>query len=91
MRARNAGTGESVTKINRVLDLHRNRDLIVFAGAVTLFQLADAAMLPAIGMHVAHSKVGSPVMLMFRPHRYSTDPDRLAGAVDRLLSGANWP
>jgi len=63
-RARNAGTGESATKINRVLDLHRNRNLIVFAGAVTLFQLADAAMLPAIGTHVAHSKVGSPVMLM---------------------------
>jgi MFS family permease len=47
-----------------VLDLHKNRNLIVFAGAVTLFQLADAAMLPAIGTHVAHSKVGSPLMLM---------------------------
>jgi MFS family permease len=63
-RARNAGTGDSATKINRVLDLHKNRNLIVFAGAVTLFQLADAAMLPAIGTHVAHSKVGSPLMLM---------------------------
>jgi MFS family permease len=63
-RARNAGTGDSATKINRVLDLHKNRNLIVFAGAVTLFQLADAAMLPAIGTHVAHNKVGSPLMLM---------------------------
>jgi MFS family permease len=63
-RARNAGTGESATKINRMLDLHKNSKLIVFAGAVTLFQLADAAMLPAIGTHVAHSTIGSPLMLM---------------------------
>jgi MFS family permease len=63
-RARNAGTGEAATKINRVLDLHKNRNLVVFAAAITLFQLADAAMLPAIGTHVAHSKVGSPLMLM---------------------------
>jgi MFS family permease len=63
-RARNAGTGEAAAKINRVLDLYKNRNLIVFTGAVTLFQLADAAMLPAVGTHVAHSRVGSPLVLM---------------------------
>jgi MFS family permease len=63
-RARNASTGESGTKFHRVLDLHKNRNLIVFTGSLMLFQLADAAMLPAIGAHVGHSKVGAPLMLM---------------------------
>jgi MFS family permease len=63
-RARNAGTGEAATKIHRVLDLHKNRNLVVFAAAIALFQLADAAMLPAISTNVAHSKGGSPLALM---------------------------
>ena len=47
-RARNAGTGDAATKFHRVWDLRKNRLLFIFAGALVLFQLADAAMLPSI-------------------------------------------
>jgi MFS family permease len=63
-RARNSATGEAAPKISRVLDLRKNRNLLVFAAAIMLFQLADAAMLPAIGTHLGQSKVGSQVVLM---------------------------
>ena len=53
-RARNAGTGESPTKFHRVWDLRKNRLLFIFAGALVLFQLADAAMLPAISARLGH-------------------------------------
>src|SRR5262249_57096104 len=47
-RARNAGTGDAANKFHRVWDLRKNRLLFIFAGALVLFQLADAAMLPSI-------------------------------------------
>jgi MFS family permease len=53
-RARNAGAGESATKFHRVWDLRKNRLLFIFAGALVLFQLADAAMLPAITARLGH-------------------------------------
>jgi MFS family permease len=63
-RARNAGTGEAATKFSRVLDLRKNRELLVFTLALVLFQLADAAMLPAIGANLGHSEAQSRIVLM---------------------------
>src|SRR5262249_32238388 len=48
-RARNAGTGEAAGKWHRVTDLARNRGLLLFAGCLILFQLANASVLPLVG------------------------------------------
>ncbi len=63
-RARNAGTGDAAGKFSRMLDLRKNRNLLVFAVGVVLFQLADAAMLPAIGVRLGQATGGSEVVLM---------------------------
>lgn len=52
-RARNASKGQRTQKISRALDLAKNRPLVLFAAAMTLFQLADASTLPLIGEHIA--------------------------------------
>jgi MFS family permease len=52
-RARNAATGEHAGKIVRVIDLMKNRGLLLFTAAIVLFQLADASLLPLIGENVA--------------------------------------
>src|SRR5215831_15942207 len=52
-RARNAATGKQAANVARVLDLARNRRLVLFTLAIVLFQLADASLLPLIGEHVA--------------------------------------
>jgi MFS family permease len=49
-RARNAGTN---ARHARVLDLARNHKLVLFTGALVLFQLADASMLPLVGEGLA--------------------------------------
>jgi predicted MFS family arabinose efflux permease len=59
-RARNAGAGDAATRFMRIWDLRKNRLLFIFAGALILFQLADAAMLPAISAHLGqdHAQTG---------------------------------
>ncbi len=53
-RARNAIAGKKQTaNIARVLDLAKNRKLVLFIAATLLFQLADASILPLIGENVA--------------------------------------
>ena len=52
-RARNAGKGEKARDLSRLLDLAGNWPLLVFAGCLILFQLADASMLPIIGENLA--------------------------------------
>ena len=53
-RARNAPVGkQKTTGIVGVLDLAKNRKLVLFTAATLLFQLADASMLPLIGEKVA--------------------------------------
>jgi len=55
-RARNAGTGEDAGKWHRVRDLARNRGLLLFAGCLILFQLANASLLPLMGESIGASK-----------------------------------
>src|SRR5215471_3414697 len=52
-RARNSATGDRAKEVAHVLDLAKNRKLMLFAAALVLFQLADASMLPLIGEHLA--------------------------------------
>jgi MFS family permease len=51
-RARNAAKGDTA-KPARLRDLARNRALLMFAGCIMLFQLADASMLPLLGENIA--------------------------------------
>jgi MFS family permease len=62
-RARNATTDQRTQKIGRVLDLAKNRPLVLFAAAMTLFQLADASTLPLIGEHIATASGQGPVSI----------------------------
>jgi MFS family permease len=54
-RARNAAKAKQSASVTRVLDLTKNRGLLLFTAAVVLFQFADAAMLPMIGTSIATS------------------------------------
>jgi MFS family permease len=47
--------GTRAASASRILDLARNRKLLLFAAATVLFQLADASMLPLIGENLAIS------------------------------------
>jgi MFS family permease len=58
-RARNAGTGERAHQVHRVIDLARNRGLLLFAACLVMFQLANAAMLPAIAETLGATKAAS--------------------------------
>jgi MFS family permease len=49
-KARNAGTN---ARHARVFDLAKNHKLVLFSGALVLFQLADASMLPLVGEGLA--------------------------------------
>jgi predicted MFS family arabinose efflux permease len=63
-RARNAGTGEAATKWHRVRDIFRNRRLLLFAGCLILFQLANAAILPLVGTNLAAGKTADASIRM---------------------------
>ncbi|MGD9925407.1 MAG: MFS transporter [Pseudorhodoplanes sp.] len=63
-RARNAATGEQAGKLQRVLDLAKNRRLFSFALCLMLFQLADASMLPLLGENLAMAKLKLGSILM---------------------------
>ena len=52
-RSRNAAKGQKTVTVARVLDLTKNRRLLLFSAAIVAFQLADASMLPMIGTSVA--------------------------------------
>src|SRR6185437_14207493 len=55
-RARNAASGKRAGEVGRVLDLAKNRRLLLFMAAIVLFQLADASLLPLIGEDLAVTK-----------------------------------
>ncbi len=54
-RARNAATGEHAGKLHRVIDLAKNRSLLLFAGCLVLFQFANASLLPLVSEDLAAS------------------------------------
>jgi MFS family permease len=63
-RARNAVAGKKNVNFARVTDLAKNRRLVLFCGALVLFQLADASMLPMLGENLAKSNAnGTPLWM----------------------------
>ena len=63
-KARNAVTGKKKVNLARVFDLMKNRRLVLFAGALMLFQLANASMLPLVGENLAKSNSnGTPLWM----------------------------
>ncbi len=63
-RARNARTRDQAPEIGRILDLFKNRGLVLFTAAVVLFQLADASMLPLIGEDLAKTQATGSAIWM---------------------------
>jgi MFS family permease len=58
-RARNAGTGDAADKFHRVVDVAKNRSLLIFAACLILFQLANASLLPLLGETLGANKAAA--------------------------------
>jgi MFS family permease len=64
VRARNAAKQADSISVQRVADLARNRNLLLFAGCLVMFQLSNASMLPLISQNLAQSKAqGGPLFM----------------------------
>ena len=63
-KARNAVAGKKAVSFVRALDLAKNRRLVLFAGSLMLFQLANASLLPLVGENLARSDSnGTPLWM----------------------------
>ena len=62
-QARNAAK-DRAARTARVIDLTRNRRLVLFTGSLVLFQLADASMLPLVGENLAAAQSARSPLLM---------------------------
>jgi MFS family permease len=63
-RARNAAPSKDRVTTARVLDLVKNRKLVLFTAATFLFQLADASILPVMGENLVAAKYGEAAIWM---------------------------
>ena len=54
-RARNAAVRDNSLDVQRVADLTKNRNLLVFTGCMVLFQFSNASLLPIISQNLGHS------------------------------------
>jgi MFS family permease len=63
-RARNAALGEQASKLHRVVDLARNRQLLSFAFCLILFQFPNASLLPLVSESLGASKVARGSILI---------------------------
>jgi MFS family permease len=63
-RARNAGKRDQTLDIQRVIDLAKNRNLLVFAGCLLLFQFSNASLLPILGENLGQSRETLSVLYM---------------------------
>jgi predicted MFS family arabinose efflux permease len=55
-RARNAAKRDHTLSLQRVVDLRKNRNLLVFAGCMVTFHLCNASLLPLVGQNLGQSK-----------------------------------
>ncbi len=63
-RARNAAKRDQSFELQRVVDLRKNRALMVFAGCLILFHLGNASLLPLVSQNLGHSKAaGGPLFM----------------------------
>jgi MFS family permease len=63
-RARNAAKRDHTFDVQRVMDLGKNRKLLVFAVCMVLFHFGNASLLPLVGQNVGHSKAALSPLLM---------------------------
>ena len=56
VRARNAAKRDEGFSLHRVVDLARNRHLLLFAGCLMLFHFSNASLLPLVSQNLAQSK-----------------------------------
>jgi MFS family permease len=63
-RARNAPTGEHAGRLHRVIDLARNRGLLLFAACLIFFQFANASLLPLVSENLAASRAAAGSILI---------------------------
>jgi MFS family permease len=64
VRARNAARRGQSFDVQRLTDLLKNRNLVVFAGCLVLFQLSNASLLTLVGQNLGHSKTASSPLFM---------------------------
>jgi MFS family permease len=55
-RARNAARGDHSINFQRVTDLAKNRNLLLFAGCLVLFHLSNASLTPLVSQNLALTK-----------------------------------
>lgn len=63
-RARNAVHHTEARDLQRFYDLLRNRALVVFAAALTLYQFADASMAPLVSEHLGSEQADFAALVM---------------------------
>lgn len=63
-RARNARRDGKPVTPSRIIDLGKNRGLLIFAVCLILFQLSDASMLPMVSENLASRKGGASALYM---------------------------
>ena len=64
VRARNAAKRDHTFDLQRLVDFTKNWRLVLFAGALVLFHLCNASLLPLVGENLAHSKVANSALFM---------------------------
>ncbi|HKF11978.1 MAG TPA: MFS transporter [Xanthobacteraceae bacterium] len=64
VRARNAAKRDHTLDLQRLVDFTKNWRLLFFAGALVLFHLCNASLLPLVGENLAHSKVANSALFM---------------------------
>jgi MFS family permease len=63
-QARNAAKRDHTFDLQRVTDLSKNRNLLIFALGMVLFHFCDASLLPLVGQNLAHDKVAHSSLIM---------------------------
>ena len=63
-RARNAAKRDHALDLQRAIDLAKNRNLLVFAGCLVMFQFSNASLLPLVGENLGQSKAALSSIFM---------------------------
>jgi MFS family permease len=64
IRARNAAKRGQTLDLQRLIDFMKNWRLVLFAGALVLFHLCNASLLPLVSENLAHSNVANSTLFM---------------------------
>jgi MFS family permease len=64
VRARNAAKRDHTFDLQKLMDFTKNWRLVLFAGALVLFHLCNASVLPLVSENLAHSKVANSSLFM---------------------------